>query len=268
VNECLYCGNKEIKEGWVYCGECGTHLEEYKKANKLLKEGEKLEEEFKYEEAANVYRRALELKVPQDKILVYLDRVTKKEQEVINLIEKAKECMEKRRWGEAVKIYENILKQNTSMRWGVNEELVIAQKEWKKMKVKKIIVGIIGCCLVVAGLILWSYYKNNPKTIARQKIRQSLLSKDVEVKITAINTVRHLRDKKLLPLVRDAITHSHPDVRIAAIKVIAEFKDTSMKPILEESLRDKNWRVRIAAVEALIAMGDTSKVEMLKELLK
>lgn len=268
MKECLYCGNKEINEEWMYCGECGTNIDEYKTVTKLIKEGEKLEKEFRYEEAANTYRKALKLRVPQDKILEYLDRVTKKEQEIISLIEKGKEYMEKKKWGKAIKIYDEILKRNPSREWGVNEDLIIIQKEWKKMKIKKIIIGIVVCIFVGIGLILWRNYKNNPVTIAREKIKQSLLSKDVKAKISAINTVMYLKDKKLLPLVKDVITHSHPEVRIAAIKAIAEFKDTTMKPILEESLRDKNWRVRIAAVEGLIAMGDTSKIKMLKDLVK
>lgn len=96
---CPYC-EKEIFPEWLYCGECGVNIQEYKKVKQLIEAGHEFELQSEYAKAADKYKKALQLNVPKHEIMELLEKVTEKEQTIIDGIEKGKELLSQKRWKE------------------------------------------------------------------------------------------------------------------------------------------------------------------------
>ena len=265
--KCLYCGI-DILEDWTYCGNCGVNIKEYEKANEFIKNGLEFEAQFEYAKASEEYKHALELPVPQDKILEHLARVTSKEQVIIDKINKGEEAIIACKWSEAVHIYEEVIKLNPRLTEEINPKLVQAgsmlHKSRKGMKILWIIIGAI----VVIGTIGWCVYVNAPEQVARRTLKNGVLSADIQEKKIAIEALGGLKDKRFVPLLKDALKNDNSNVRAAAARALGEIDDSSAVSILKESLFDKSWKVRVEAAHSLMLLGDSSGVQLLRDAIK
>jgi hypothetical protein len=266
--ECLYCGNKKLQKEWKYCGECGTNIKEYEKANKFIEKGQEFEKNRSYLAAIEEYRNALKLNVPQDKILTYLKNATLKEQEIVDMAEKGRELASHKKWKRAIRVYKRVLKLNPPPSWGIESELEKISKKLALARKHKTIWGAVVVVCIIGGIVGWRGYMNTPQKMAQKIVKESILSDDIEAKLAAIETVGRLQDRRLLPLLRETLSAPYVSIRVATAKVLGELKDSLSIPLLKESLSDRDWRVRIAAAQALIALGDMSGMEVLKEAMK
>ncbi len=265
--KCLYCGT-DLLEDWVYCGNCGVNIKEYEKADEFIKKGLELESQFEYAKASEEYKHALEIPVPQDKILEHLERVTSKEQVIIDGMNKGGELLESHKWRNAICMYKKVLKLNPHLNDEINPKLIHAKsmfhKSRKGVKISWIIVGVI----VVIGIIGWQLYVRAPEQVAHKTLRQGVLSPSIQEKMVAIEALGGLKDKRFTPLLKDALKDDNPEIRAVAARALGKIDDSSAISVLKESLFDKNWEVRVESAHSLVLLGDSSGIQLLRDAIK
>lgn len=266
--KCLYCGKDGCPDEWTYCNACGTNLKEYEKANDFIKNGLELEKQLKYTTAAEEYRKALKLNVPKDKILVHLQRVVRLEESIVRDMELGTEALKARKWGQAVKMYEKILKIAPYFEKEIMPNLMKARAMYKKRVKYRWIIISIAAVIALTGAIFLYRWASSPTQVALKTLKEGMVSEDASSKKEAIEIVGRLQDKRLVPLVREALKDKNAVIRTSAAKVLGELKDSLSIPILKVCLSDKNWEVRNEAAKALAIMGDTSGTEFLKRTVK
>lgn len=265
--KCLYCGI-DILEEWVCCEKCGVNIKEYEKANEFIRNGIEFEAQFKYAKAAEEYKRALELPVPQDKILEHLERVTSKEQTIIDKITKGEEAFIAHKWSDVVYLYEEVIKLDPRLAEELNPKLIQAKSMLRKSRKGAGILGIIIGAIVVMGVTGWCIYMRTPEQVARKTLKKGVLSADVQEKQVAIEALGGLKDKKFVPLLKDALKDDNSEVRATAARSLGEIEDSSAISVLKESLFDKSWKVRVEAAHSLVLLGDSSGVQLLRDAIK
>lgn len=266
--DCLYCGKKDIPEDWIYCGECGTNIKEYERAIEFIEKGQEFETKFEYRSASEEYKKALELNVPQDKILEHLERVAAKEQEVINTTEKAEDFFSHQQWKKAIEAYEKILKLNPSALLEVEHRLDKARHMLSKSRKRNRTWGLCIIIIVGAGIAGWLGYARSPAQVAKRTLKHAIVSENVKEKLAAIEAVGRLQDKTFIPFLKDGLKEPHPVIRAAIVKAFGQIKDPSTIPLLKECLSDKSWEVRIEAAQSLSLLGDSSGIEILREAIR
>lgn len=262
--KCLYCG-ADILEDWIYCGNCGVNIKEYEKADEFIKNGLEFEAQFEYAKASAEYKRAIELPVPQDKILEHLERVTSKEQVIVDKINKGEKAAIACKWSEAIHMYEEAIKLNPRLAEEINPKLIQAKSMLRKSRKGIKILWIIIGAIVVIGAIGWSLYVRAPEQVARRTLKNGVLSTDIQEKKIAIEALGGLKDKRFVPLLKDALKNDNSSVRAAAARALGEINDSSAISILKESLFDKSWKVRVEAAHSLVLLGDSSGVQLLRD---
>ncbi|MCK4352392.1 HEAT repeat domain-containing protein [candidate division WOR-3 bacterium] len=264
--KCPYCKH-EIANDWLYCGNCGINIKKENQAKKIIQSGLEFEHQFEYTKASNEYKKALELGVPDKEILELLEKVTRKEQAIINWMEKGKEFLSSREWKEAIRAYENVLKLKPVDGY-VKTNLLLAKRNLARSH-KRIGIRITVIVIIIGiGTFGWYSYTQTPKQVAQKTLKQGVLSQDLLAKQYAIEALGGLKDKRFFPLLKDALKDKNPAIRTTTAKALGEFGDSAAIPFLKESLFDKEWQVRYAAAQSLALMGDTSGIQLLKQALK
>ncbi|MBI4722456.1 MAG: HEAT repeat domain-containing protein [Candidatus Stahlbacteria bacterium] len=263
--DCLYCGKKDIPMDWSYCSDCGVNIKDYEKAVKFIKQGEEFEANFEYDAARESYKEVLAFNYLQDKIVNFLARVTKKEQEIIDILEQAEEAFDHHHWRKAIHNFEKVCRLNPSLTDEVKEKLIKSRHLLARLHKRK---GIwITCLIILVSAIAvgrWIYLKT-PAQIAHRTIKNGIISADMKEKLAAIESAGRLQEKTLLPFLKDAIRDPHAVIRVAAVKSLGQLKDTSVTSLLKECLADRNWEVRIEAAQSLALLGDSSGIEVLRK---
>jgi len=263
--DCLYCGKKDIPIDWSYCSDCGVNLNDYEKAVKFIKQGEEFEANLEYSHASESYKKALALNYLQDKIVSFLARVTKKEQEIIDLLEQAEEAFDHHKWRKAIHNFEKVSKLNSSLAAEVKEKLIKSRHLLSLHRKRKGIWTTFLIIIVCAIAVGWWRYSMTPAQVAHRTIKNGIISTNMKAKLAAIESAGRLQEKTLLPFLKDAIRDPYAVIRVAAVKSLGQLKDTSVTLLLKECLADRNWEVRIEAAQSLALLGDSSGIEVLKK---